>query len=469
MYLFRLHSILIIAYCLISVGNNVSSEEVGEKLAKEFSLFSVVTFPNTECTTSSSLTGGATDGTCYTSTECSDKSGTASGNCASGFGVCCVFLNAGAITSTISQNRTRIRNAEFPSVTTATAATSIIYTVNKVSEDICQLRLDFTTFQIAGPANSQELFGGAGSGTHCADAFYVTTSDVATWTSTHSAKLCGDLTGEHLYIDLSPTSTDAATITLDTAVSTTVPPTVANRKWDVKISQIECFATYRAPLGCDRYMMEDYGKIISYNFRRTTGGTNGAILTNSNSGIELALQRVNTCIRRAKGMCCVEYQACAAYNGIALIDTLQTINEDTGALATWNEAFSIDLNTDPYLIETAQTNIGMIDAMCTSDYIEVPSSWSAACGSGTGSARNSINTRFCGARFGAMLGSSLATVTSSPVCDCSQPFLVRHQSDDLNDVGGIGSGAAINPDSTADATLLPRGFCLDYRQIPCWQ
>ena len=48
---------------------------------------------------------------------------------------------------------------------------------------------------------------------------------------------------------------------------------------------------YRAPLGCDRYMMEDYGKIISYNFRRTATGTSGAILTNSNSGIELALQR----------------------------------------------------------------------------------------------------------------------------------------------------------------------------------
>ena len=30
-------------------------------------------------------------GTCLTSSECSSKSGTSDGNCAAGFGVCCVF------------------------------------------------------------------------------------------------------------------------------------------------------------------------------------------------------------------------------------------------------------------------------------------------------------------------------------------------------------------------------------------
>merc|ERR1711936_1153054 len=68
-----------------------------EKLGKHFSLFSVVTFGNEECTSSSSVAGGATEGTCYSSTECSDKNGMSAGNCASGFGVCCVFLNTGGI------------------------------------------------------------------------------------------------------------------------------------------------------------------------------------------------------------------------------------------------------------------------------------------------------------------------------------------------------------------------------------
>ena len=54
-----------------------------------FSLFSVVTFPNKECTT---LMTPAMSGVCVTSEECQNSGNTiatASGNCASGFGVCC--------------------------------------------------------------------------------------------------------------------------------------------------------------------------------------------------------------------------------------------------------------------------------------------------------------------------------------------------------------------------------------------
>merc|ERR1712038_1637247 len=101
-----------------------------EKLAKHFSLFSVVTFGNEECTSSSSVAGGATAGTCYSSTECSDKNGMSAGNCASGFGVCCVFFNTGAVASTITENRTRLRNAEYPSIATAMTAQSIVCTIS---------------------------------------------------------------------------------------------------------------------------------------------------------------------------------------------------------------------------------------------------------------------------------------------------------------------------------------------------
>ena len=54
-----------------------------------FSLFSIVQFPNQQCTASSSTT---TYGTCYTSSECTTKGGSADGNCAAGFGVCCEYL-----------------------------------------------------------------------------------------------------------------------------------------------------------------------------------------------------------------------------------------------------------------------------------------------------------------------------------------------------------------------------------------
>merc|ERR1712038_441685 len=105
----------------------VPSQSLSAKKPKDFSLFSVVTFQNKECITDTSLTGGSTEGTCYSSTECTDKGGTKSGNCASGFGVCCVFLNTLSAASTITENRTRIRNTEFTSYQTSTDAKAIVY------------------------------------------------------------------------------------------------------------------------------------------------------------------------------------------------------------------------------------------------------------------------------------------------------------------------------------------------------
>merc|ERR1711923_625751 len=100
---------------------------------------SVVTFKNEECTSETTLTGGARMGTCYTSTECSDKKGTKSGNCASGFGVCCIFLYNTLTSTTITQNRTYIQNPLYPNVETSGAGTTTTYTINKMSTDICQI------------------------------------------------------------------------------------------------------------------------------------------------------------------------------------------------------------------------------------------------------------------------------------------------------------------------------------------
>merc|ERR1711892_790839 len=75
--------------------NNTSAR--GERM---FSLFSIVQFPNEAC---SSTSGTYSNGTCFTSAECSSKGGSAQGNCAAGFGVCCVF-SVSASGSTVTQN-----------------------------------------------------------------------------------------------------------------------------------------------------------------------------------------------------------------------------------------------------------------------------------------------------------------------------------------------------------------------------
>merc|ERR550539_1971275 len=221
---------------------------------KHFSLFSVVTFKNEECTSEASLTGGARKGTCYTTTECSDKTGTKSGNCASGFGVCCVFIDKTGASATIKENRTHVRNPEYPSYDTTTTAQSIVYTVSKMQSDICQVRLDFTTFLIAGPINSEEQIVGATQNHHCTNDKVVieTTGNTGLWPT-----MCGALTGEHLYVELSPTATDSMTLTL--TLATTPVPATAQRVYDFQASQIPCYASYRAPNGCHRYYMEETG------------------------------------------------------------------------------------------------------------------------------------------------------------------------------------------------------------------
>jgi len=432
-----------------------------EKLGKHFSLFSVVTFGNEECTSSSSVAGGATEGTCYSSTECSDKNGMAAGNCASGFGVCCVFLNTGAATASISENRTRLRNSEYPSITTATTAQTIVYTVNKMNADICQIRLDFSTFIIAGPAVTTEKIP-VGASTICQDGLTLATSDNSALTSSPSGTLCGQLTGEHIYVDLSPTASDTLTATLTTAVSTTITPAVAQRVWDVKVSQIECHAMFRAPPGCQRYMTENSGKIVSYNFGVVSGATRAA--NAQNAGVELTVQNIKTCIRRAKHMCCVEYALCSVYNGIALGDTTSTVViADNGINAIYSQAWMMDFDTAPWIIDATQVNQGLVDMQCSGDYVEIPSSMSRTCGAMFGSFLGAVNTRYCGAKFGANGQAAITGYTGTAVCDCSEPWSLTIRVDDRAD------GGEINDDNDGNsAATIPQGVCIDYKQTPCY-
>jgi len=504
-----------IATCLyLAVAFVVSSRPPNNRFSKHFSLFSVVQFNNEECTTDTTPAGGTTQGTCYTSTECTDKGGVSAGKCASGFGVCCVFLIVNVADTQITENRTRLRNNEFPNTADDVAAVDATYTINKMQPDICQIRLDFDIFVIGGPANIAENIGTAPAqttNTHCTqDTLTIVSTAVDMAADTNTATLCGRLTGEHLYVELSSTAADTASVQITTAATAVLTPANADRVWDIKVSQIECHSRWRAPQGCDRYLMADAGQITSLNF----GFLNAANNEGNNLGIELASQRIKTCIRRSKGMCCVEYKLCTQFGGNTLVDVGSfSANGNMGwgqgaANAATNQfinpAWSLDTNTFPYVIDTdatavistaakifnANINSGLTDAQCSGDYVEIPSSWSGACGPSHGSARNTINSRYCGARFGANWGMTEGQAThSTPVCDCSEPFVVRHNSDTANDIGGTGlvpaaaniaagtqaivlgdtvamTSDAINTNNEGNAR--PRGFCLDYRQMPCW-
>merc|ERR1712241_403813 len=130
-----------IFFGIFSIFLLINRSYTATRQLKQLSLFSVVQFPNDECTSSSDST---TMGTCLTSSECTSRSGTASGTCAAGFGVCCV-VSTNTCGASLSSNITYIRNPGYPSSYTPSSAGTCSFTINKAADDICQLRLDFQT------------------------------------------------------------------------------------------------------------------------------------------------------------------------------------------------------------------------------------------------------------------------------------------------------------------------------------
>jgi len=382
---------------LFLIVNFLALSSLAKKQAKAFSLFSVVTFKNEPCVSNSGTTGSGVNrnGTCFTSTECEEKSGSASGNCASGFGVCCLFTIGSTTASgtTVSQNNTYLQNPSFPAVYTDTS--SITYTINKCADNICAVRLDFETFVTVAPTKTDE------SSTACNDKFRSVTS-----TSGNSPYICGTNTGHHMYVYLGPDSTSTATLTHEFTSTSTV------RTWEIKVSQIECGATYLPPDGCLQYHTGMSGTIKSFNFDEST----------SSDRIHLPDQEYQICIRQEEGMCCVSYSLCAD-------------------------------ETDPWTLDsTDAAATGLTGNDCTQDYLVIPGA-SHACGA------SALTSRICGSTFTASASGAAAAVTTNIVCDCSPPFyvgVVTNTAADATAISTAGTQSGYN-----------RGFCLNYNQVGC--
>merc|ERR1711878_215429 len=132
-------------FLLLLVTASLSSETEEESLPERgnrlLSVFNVVTFPNSACGASSGY-----NGTCYTSSECTSKGGSASGTCASSFGVCCVFsISCGG---TASANNSY---AIISSYSTSSDKDPCTYTFFKTNNDVCKLRIDFDTMVLSPP------------------------------------------------------------------------------------------------------------------------------------------------------------------------------------------------------------------------------------------------------------------------------------------------------------------------------
>jgi len=301
---------------VVALTRHASAEgelETGSEREKRLiSLFSVVHFKNKECTATSGLTG-----TCYSSTECSDNGGSASGNCAAGFGVCCVVKIA-ACGGTITRNSTYIQNEDYPSTFTSTAATCT-YTVNYCNTNICQLRLDFTNLVLA-----------TTSGAVSSNYLYVNGP-----TDQDPPYISGTNTGYHMYVETAA-STTTTPIVLTTASTTTA------QSWQIKVSQIECDALWRAPEGCTQFFTTASGTIYSYGYPN-----------------ELQSQEMTACVRGNANRCQIDYS-------IAGTDSDSPDTFEVGATTANSE--TEDCTTSALHINQCQ--VGTTEATVAADGVE---------------------------------------------------------------------------------------------------
>jgi len=412
-----MYNLLILMLFIVSVlsleyGGENRTEDGQTRGKKVLSVFTVVKFPNIAC--SSSTTGR--NGTCYTNSECSSKGGSASGSCASSFGVCCVFeKSCGA--GTIAENCTYFTSSD------RTLGGSCSLTICKCSSDVCQLRLDFESFTLNNPVTVTTLTSliavGAGASSSlgkCAvDSFTVSAPG-----GKAPPSLCGVNTGYHMYVPAS----DSCNVLGSQFGSASTATTSA---FTIKVTQVECNSKTRAPDGCLQYFTGTTGTIETFNYNNL----GGVLLTN---------QDYSACVRSERTMCTICYYA---------ETTSFKMNVFNGIAANGAKGFDTLCGYEGHNAE-ATSGGGY-------DYIEIPNGQCDSPYPATDIEATETNDRYCGTSFvcmGAAGAASGEANAKNTVCSSTRPFKLSVHSDDLE----YGNPAADSEGSLANN----RGFQIKY-------
>lgn len=501
----RLDSIVGLLVFIASLTIGLADESNRDE--KLISTFQIVRFPNDPCVGSNSR-----NGTCYTSQECSDKSGTSAGSCADGFGVCCTFVikTCGATTSENLTSWTQ-------DATVAANGGTCSLKVCPIDDSICSIRLDFTNFVITGPntdsvprirrrfghpshdlADAYVLQGSAQTTTCMTDIFYMRGASV----SSTPPSVCATMTGHHMYMEADVDSCNDLTFhladaaALATQVTTTKGiTTLATRTWDITISQIECTSATLPPVGCTKYYWNAAGRaeITSHNFQTTT------------TSIHLGQQHDRYCMRRERGMCvgcfatvasnfavsgrtiainvhyttpggCCGYTTQGSLEAAAAANYLTDGNAEGGAIAAitgltqtgWDciiipGAF---LHSNFGVQTTTQTtaNIQQVLTQANTDMNSGSGPHICGNGGGIGGGVPNINTNGWVGITANLQATMAGTAINNSVCTRSTPFILEFMSDDIDGLGGTAAGSEITFAGAADANT---GFTLTHTQLSC--
>ncbi|XP_075980315.1 uncharacterized protein LOC142979340 isoform X2 [Anticarsia gemmatalis] len=218
-------------------------------------------------------------GICLNQYDCRQRDGRASGDCAHGLGVCCVFeVSCGGL---VQNNLTYFMSPGFPELWDGEEDCEI--TIEKTHAGIMQLRIDFVHFTIGQPNRS--------TGDCDEDAMILGDGD-------SKFTLCGQNHGQHVYYTLSTTNekreADELAGTKSIKLSMRMRGGDMPRLWLMRLAQMPLANT--APHQCLQYYSSDNGTIKTFNF-----ATNGR---------HLASQDYRACIRKNTGFCSVRYTPC---------------------------------------------------------------------------------------------------------------------------------------------------------------
>ncbi|XP_045449616.1 uncharacterized protein LOC123658218 [Melitaea cinxia] len=250
-------------------------------------IFEVIEFDHVSCFSVDGL-----EGTCLHEYDCQKIGGITMGTyCADDYGTCCVILFTCDDRSSSSTGW--FTNPGFPTPTSDRL--SCTFTLDKYSEQVKQIRLDFMNFEILPPT----------AGICEQDQFFVTGQNI----NSVVPILCGINTGQHIYVEVSETE-GPILFSFQTI-------TEEKRLFSIKVTQIISSDTLWAPSGCLQYFKGDHGHLESFNYRET-----------SEMGIKMSPSYMNNlnyamCIERAKASCSITYNN---------FGDMQIVNYDTEGL-----------------------------------------------------------------------------------------------------------------------------------------
>lgn len=188
-------------------------------------------------------------------------------------GICCVYqVTCGG---TILNNGTFFRNPNSPATYNDARACSV--TIPRVPAGVCQIRLDFVSFNLKPPTSGE--------------------CDVDKLIIDGQAQnnvvppLCGNNNGQHMYLDIDR-SNNPISLTVLTGVGS-----LYNRAFDIRVTFIHCASPFKAPANCLQFHFDLHGEFKSFNFDYYAQ-SNARYLKNLDYAI---------CFRKLSGFCSITY------------------------------------------------------------------------------------------------------------------------------------------------------------------